>query len=320
MALRIIFMGTAELACASLHALLQSPDFEVVAVITQPDRPKGRDLKLQASAVKNAAVEANIPVLQPQRARDDQFIEQLKQLAPDYIVVIAYGQILPRAILDLPKFGCVNVHTSLLPKYRGAAPIQAALLHGETETGVTIMLMDEGLDTGPILRQRKLAIEPNDDAQTLHDKLADAGAETLVPTLIEFAAGKIQPQPQNHAEATLVKKIKKEDGQLDWTQSAMALHNRIRAFTPWPGAFTFRQTEGRPRLVKIWRANVEDAAGTPGSVVRVDNSGIVVACGIGALRIVKLQREGGRQMSAAEFLQGNPIRPGEQLINVQLNS
>jgi methionyl-tRNA formyltransferase len=315
MPLRVIFMGTAELACASLRALLDSQDFQVLAVVTQPDRPKGRDLKLQPSEVKRVALAANIPVLQPERAREPQFIEELKQLTPDYIVVVAYGQILPRAILDTPRFGCVNVHTSFLPKYRGAAPIQAALLNGDPETGVTIMQMEEGLDTGPIISQRVIPIEAIDDAQTLHDKLAIVGAELLTPTLVDFAAGKIKAQPQDDARATHVKKIKKEDGQLDWAQPARVLQNRIRAFTPWPGAFTFQQTDGKPRLLKIWRAEVENANGVPGSVLAADNSGVVVACGENALRIVRLQREGGRQMSVAEFLQGNPIRRGEQFIS-----
>jgi methionyl-tRNA formyltransferase len=314
MPLRVIFMGTAELACASLRALLNSPEFAVLAVVTQPDRPKGRDLKLQPSEVKKVALEAKVPVLQPERAREPQFIDELKQLAPDYIVVVAYGQILPRAILDTPKFGCVNVHTSLLPKYRGAAPIQAALLNGDSETGVTIMQMDEGLDTGPILSQRTIPIEPSDDAQTLHDKLATVGADALVPTLIDFAAGKIHPRAQDHTQATHVKKIKKEDGQLDWTQPASVLQNRIRAFRPWPGAFTFQQTDSKPRLLKIWRTEVDaNTSGAAGTVLAADNAGIVVACGQGALRILTLQREGGRQMSAREFLLGNPVRVGEQL-------
>jgi methionyl-tRNA formyltransferase len=312
MPLRVIFMGTAELACASLQALLDSPEFQVVAVVTQPDRPKGRDLKLTPSEVKKVAVAANIAMLQPERAREPQFIEQLKQLAPDYIVVVAYGQILPRAILDTPKFGCVNVHTSLLPKYRGAAPIQAALLNGDEETGVTIMQMEEGLDTGPIISQRAIPIGATDDAQTLHDKLAKVGAELLVPTLIDFASGKIQACAQDHSKATHVRKIKKEDGQLDWAQPARVLQNRIRAFTPWPGAFTFQRTDSKNKLLKIWRADVECAKGVPGTVLSADNSGVVVACGENALRIHRLQREGGRQMSVAEFLQGNPIRVGEQ--------
>lgn len=314
MPLRIIFMGTAELACASLRALLNSPEFAVQAVVTQPDRPKGRDLKLQPSEVKKLAVAANIPVLQPERAREPQFVEQLKQFAPDYIVVIAYGQILPKVILETPKLGCVNVHTSLLPKYRGAAPIQAALLNGDAETGVTIMLMDEGLDTGPILSQRAIPIDANDDAATLHDKLATVGAELLLPTLIDFAGGRIQARTQDHAQATHVKKIKKEDGQLDFTQPARVLQNRIRAFTPWPGAFTFQRTNDKARLLKIWRAEVISGTGQPGTVLAADNAGIVVACGTDALRILRLQREGGRQMGAAEFLQGNPIRIGESFV------
>lgn len=320
MPLRIIFMGTAELACASLRALLNSPEFSVQAVVTQPDRPKGRDLKLQPSEVKVVAIEANIPVLQPERAREPQFIEQLKQIAPDYIVVIAYGQILPKPILETPRLGCVNVHTSLLPKYRGAAPIQAALLNGDAETGVTIMLMDEGLDTGPILSQRVIPIEANDDAATLHDKLAIVGAELLLPTLIDFAGGKIQARAQNHAEATHVKKIKKEDGQLDFTQAARVLRNRIRAFTPWPGAFTFQKTNDKARLLKVWRAKVVNGHGQPGTVLKADNTGIVVACGVDALLVEKLQREGGRQMGAGEFLQGNPIRVGEQFVTSTLKS
>lgn len=314
MPLRVIFMGTAELACASLQELLNSPEFRVLAVVTQPDRPKGRDLKLQPSEVKKVAVAANVSVLQPERAREPQFIEQLKQFAPDYIVVVAYGQILPRSILEIPRFGCINVHTSLLPKYRGAAPIQAALLNGDSETGVTIMAMEEGLDTGPIISQRTIPIDANDDAQTLHDKLAKVGAELLAPTLIDFSVGKIKAQPQDHARATHVKKIKKEDGLLDWTQPARVLQNRIRAFTPWPGAFSFQKTESKNKLLKIWRAEVQNGNGVPGTVLAADNAGIVIACGQDALRIVRLQREGGRQMSAAEFLQGNPIRVGEQLI------
>jgi methionyl-tRNA formyltransferase len=315
MPLRVIFMGTAELACASLRALLESPEFNVVAVVTQPDRPKGRDLKLQPSPVKVVAVEKNLPVLQPERARELQFIEQLKQLQSDYVVVAAYGQILPRAILDLPKFGCVNVHTSLLPKYRGASPIQAALLNGDPETGVTIMQMEEGLDTGPILSQRATVIAAEDDAQTLHDKLATVGAKLLIPTLLDFAAGKIQPEPQDHTKATHVAKIRKENGQLDWNQPARVLHNLIRAFTPWPGAFTFQATETKPRLLKIWKAEVdEQAIGQPGTILSADNQGVIVACGKGALRILVLQREGGRRMNAGEFLAGNPIRSGERLV------
>ena len=192
-ALRIIFMGTAELSCASLQALAGNPQFQIAAVVTQPDRPKGRDLKPQPSPVKSLALKLGLPVLQPPRARDEQFIAELRALQPDLIVVVAYGQILPPAILDLPRHGCLNVHTSLLPKYRGAAPIQWAIANGDTETGVTIMKMDAGLDTGDIVAQRRTPIRPEDDSATLHDRLAQLGAELLVQTIPDYVAGKIQP-------------------------------------------------------------------------------------------------------------------------------
>src|ERR1039457_6929833 len=201
-ALRIIFMGTAELSCASLAALAADEKFHVAAVITQPDRPKGRDLKPQPSPVKSLALKLGLPVLQPARARDEQFIGELRALKPDLIVVVAYGQILPQTILDLPKFGCLNVHTSLLPKYRGAAPIQWAIANGETETGVTVMKMDAGLDTGPIVSQRRTEILAEDDSATLHDRLAQLGAELLAQTIPDYVAGKIQLAPQPAAGAS----------------------------------------------------------------------------------------------------------------------
>src|SRR5579871_3113365 len=206
--LRIIFMGTAELACASLEALAAEPDFTVAAVVTQPDRPRGRDLKVQFSPVKEVAVRRQLPVLQPERARADVFIQQLRELKPDLIAVAAYGQILPKAILELPRFGCLNVHTSLLPKYRGAAPIQHAVLNGDPETGVTIMKMDAGLDTGDILTQEKTPISANDNSQTVHDRLAEMGADLLVRTIPDFVAGKIQPGAQPSEGVTYASKIK----------------------------------------------------------------------------------------------------------------
>src|SRR5437899_2202375 len=215
--LRIVFMGTAELACSILRALHSQQDFEIVGVVTQPDRPQGRKLEVQPSPVKQVALSAGLPVLQPDRARDPDFLERLKELAPDLVVVVAYGQILAQALLDLPRFGCLNVHTSLLPKYRGAAPIQWALLNGDGETGVTIMKMDACLDTGPILTQKRTAIRPEDDAQGLHDRLAGLGAELIVPTIRDFIAGKIEPRPQPVEGASYARKIKKEDGRIDWT-------------------------------------------------------------------------------------------------------
>lgn len=331
--LRIIFMGTPELAGASLEALLRVPAFEIVAVATQPDRPKGRELKLQPSPVKEIAVRAGLPVLQPEKARDENFLAELRWLQPDLIAVAAFGQILPKSILELPRCGCLNVHTSLLPKYRGAAPIQWAILNDEPETGVTIMKMDAGLDTGDILTQRATPIRPDDNAETLHDRLALIGAKLLVETIPDYATGKIQPRPQDSALATHAPKIKKTDGQIDWRLPATTIWNRLRAFTPWPGAFTFlfgvpasggkaavvseRPEDGtpnaaRPQLLKILEANVVSATGEPGKILTADKSGIVVGCGEGSLKITVLQREGGRRMSAQEFLAGHPLKSGQK--------
>jgi methionyl-tRNA formyltransferase len=311
--LRIIFMGTPDLAAASLEALLREPAFEVVSVVTQPDRPKGRELKLQPSPVKEIAVRAGLPVLQPEKARDENFIAELRRLRPDVIAVAAYGQILPQEILDLPRFGCLNVHTSLLPKYRGASPIQSAILNGDADTGVTIMKMDAGLDTGDIVSQDKTSIDAKDNSQTLHDRLARLGAELLVRTIPDFVAGKIQPRPQPAEGVTHVPKIRKEDGRIDWRLPAQAIWNRIRAFTPWPGAFTFLPAQPQPLLLKIWEAEVISQTGAPGEVLQADKTGVVVACGEDALRIGNLQREGGRKMSAQEFLTGHPLKAGMKL-------
>ena len=314
MPLRVVFMGTAELACASLKALNDSMDFAVLGVVTQPDRPKGRDLKLQPSAVKTVALQAGLPVWQPERARHPDFLAELAALRPDVIAVAAYGQILPQAMLDLPRFGCVNLHTSLLPKYRGAAPIQWAILDGEAETGVTIMKMAAGLDTGDILARRSIPIKPEDNAATLHDRLAQVGAELLLPTILAYAAGKITPQPQLGTAATYARKITKEDGRLDWSQSARALWNRVRAFTPWPGAFTYlSETRGR-RLLKVGGVSLEENRhGAPGEILQADKTGVVVGCGQGALRLQELQLEGRRKMSAAEWLAGHPLTLGAKL-------
>ena len=308
--LRIIFMGTAELSCASLEKLAREKSFQLLAVVTQPDKPKGRDLKLQPSPVKILAEKLSLPVLQPAKARAEDFITTLRGLSPDLIVVVAYGQILPAAILELPCHGCVNVHTSLLPKYRGAAPIQRAIAEGNAETGVTIMQMDAGLDTGPMLAVRRTPILPADDSQTLHDRLAQLGAELLAETILEYVAGKIVPQPQSAAGATYAAKIKKEDGQINWQLPAPEIWNRLRAFTPWPGAFTHLAGTGQPTLLKIWRAVPETQAGRAGEVLAADKTGIVVGCGQGSLRILELQREGGKRLPAEQFLMGFPLPPG----------
>jgi methionyl-tRNA formyltransferase len=315
-ALRIIFMGTADLACASLRALCREKSLAVIAVVSQPDKPKGRDLKLQPTPVKALALGEGLPVLQPARARDEAFIAELRRLQADLIAVAAYGQILPQSILDLPRFGCLNVHTSLLPKYRGAAPIQWAILNGDSETGVTIMKMDAGLDTGPMLVQATTPISPADDAQTLHDRLAELGGDLLVKTIPDYVSGKITPRPQPPEGVTYARKITKEDGQIDWSQSAGVLWNRVRGLTPWPGAFTHLSVESQPRLLKIWSAEVEARlTGQPGIVLHADKSGLVVACGQQALRIQQLQREGGRRMSVADFLAGHELPVGLRLGN-----
>jgi len=308
--MRIIFMGTAELSCASLQKLAEN--YSVVAVVTQPDKPRGRELKLQFSPVKTLAEELKLPVLQPLKARDETFIAELRGLKPDLIVVVAYGQILPQSILDLPKFGCVNVHTSLLPKYRGASPIQSAILNGDAQTGVTIMKMDVGLDTGGIISQARTPILKEDNSQTLHDRLAQIGADLLVKTIPDYVEGKILPKPQPVEGASYAAKIKKEDGRIDWSEPAEKILNRLRAFTPWPGAFTLLHAEPKPLFLKIWKAEVVRNNGQTGTVLSADKNGIVVACGKDALRILELQREGGRKLSAQEFLVGHPFSHGGQ--------
>src|SRR5215207_7046376 len=276
--LRIIFMGTPPLAASVLDALLLEPTFNVVAVVTQPDQPRGRDLKLQPSAVKELALAKNLPVMQPARARDEQFIDEVRALSPELIAVAAYGQILPQKLLDLPQHGCLNVHTSLLPKYRGAAPIQWAILNGDPETGVTIMKMDAGLDTGAIVSEERTAITPEDNSQTLHDRLAQLGGALLVKTIPDFVAGKIIPQPQPAEGASYARKIKKEDGRLDWSQPARVLWNCVRGLTPWPGTYTFLPRTPAPMLLKILRAEpIEQSSGVPGEILSANIDGIVVA-------------------------------------------
>jgi len=341
-------MGTAELSCASLETLAQTRTYSVAAVVTQPDKPKGRDLKLQPSPVKSLALKLNLPVLQPARARDEAFIAELRRLQPELIVVVAYGHILPPAILELPRHGCLNLHTSLLPEYRGAAPIQWAIANGDGETGVTVLKMDAGLDTGPIISQQRTPILPEDNSATLHDRLALLGAELLAQTIPDLVAGKIQPRPQPAGEFRPAPKIKKEDGRIDWNLPAKTLWNRLRAFTPWPGACTFwfgvppsggngisigEPPEGgtpntlRPILLKIWKAEVIECGSDgspshsrvvptrrpcPGEILSADKTGIIVGCGENALRILELQREGGRRMGVAEFLAGHALKAGER--------
>lgn len=312
--LRLVFFGTAELACPSLLAVAASPGFEVAAVVTQPDRPKGRSLHLQPSPVKTAALGHGFSVLQPESARDPAFLDAVRELRPALGVVVAYGQILPKALLDIPAHGFLNVHTSLLPKYRGAAPIQWAILNDDAETGVTIMKIDEGLDTGAILTQQPTPIHASDNAQTLHDRLARMGAALLLPTITDLIEGRITPRKQPEAGASYARKITKEDGRIDWSLPARAIWNQVRAFTPWPGAYTFMSSTPKPQLLKIWQAEVVDLMeGQAGQITAVGPEGIVVSCGQQALRILNLQLEGSRRMAPREFLTGHALAPGQRL-------
>lgn len=312
-------MGTPDIACPTLQALAIAPGCQVVGVVVQPDKPKGRDLQLQPPPVKELALRLGLPVLQPERARHETFLAQLRELRPDLIAVLAYGQILPQAILDLPTHGCLNVHTSLLPRWRGAAPIQWAILAGDAQTGVTIMRMDAGLDTGGIVSTRATPIAPDDNAQTLHDRLALLGAELLVQTIPRYVTGELPPRPQPAEGVTYARKLTKEDGRLDWSQPAPVLHHRLRAFTPWPGTFTFLPAQPKPLLLKVWRAELARAGDlqspptTPGQVLAADKSGLVIACREGALRLLEVQKEGSRRMTAAEFLAGHPLAVGTAL-------
>lgn len=309
---RIVFFGTAQIAVPSLRALSGSGFAKVVAVVSQPDRPSGRDLKLQPTAVKAAATELGIPVLQPEKARAEEFLAEFRALRPDAAVVMAYGQILSQALLDIPKHGCVNIHTSILPKYRGAAPIQWAILNGDAETGVTLMKMDAGMDTGPIIAIARTPIGAEDNSQTLHDRLGEMGAELLVAKLPAYLRGEIQAAPQPEG-ATHARKISKEDGRLNWSEPARALWNRTRGLVPWPGAFAILPAEPKPQVIKIWRAEPMERAGAAGEILEAAKDQLVVGCGEGALRLLELQREGGRRLGAREFLAGFPLRAGQRL-------
>lgn len=312
--IRTVFMGTAEIAQPVLHALSASAAVEMVAVVSQPDRPKGRKLQLQPTAIKTTALELNLPVHQPEKCRDTAFLEELRNWAPDVIAVMAYGQILPQALLDIPTHGCLNVHTSILPKYRGAAPIQWAIWDGEPETGVTIMKMDVGMDTGDIVACARTPIGSEDTAQTIHDRLGEMGAQLLVELLPRYVAGEIKPTAQDNSAATHARKITKDDGRLDWSLPAVQLFNQIRALTPWPGTFCTWQTENGDVRLKIHRAHPVDGPTVPsGQVIKADREGLIVSCGEDCLQIDELQKEGGKRLPARDFLAGNNLSPGTRL-------
>jgi len=296
--MRIVFIGTGEIGVPTLQALLKS-EHEVVGVVTQPDKPVGRAQLIEPPPIKTALATTNIPILQPSRIKDRQTIEEIRALEPDVIVVMAYGQILPRDILEIPKIACLNLHASLLPRWRGAAPIQASIAAGDRETGITVMYMDEGLDTGDILLQRTIEILPADTGGSLHDRLAKVAPEALLESLELLAKGRAPRSPQDNAFATYAPKLKREDGKIDWSDPADRIERQIRAFDPWPGAFM----KFAGRNLKIFSAVVVDLRGKPGEILR-DEKELVVAAGEGAVSLGDVQLEGKRRMAAAEFLRG----------------
>jgi len=301
---RVLFMGTPEFAVPALRRLLES--YQVVGVVTQPDRPAGRGQKVQMSPVKGLALAHGLPVLQPRSLRKDPVaIQAITKLRPDLIVVAAYGLILPQPVLDLPPHGCLNIHASLLPRWRGPAPIPAAILAGDEETGVTLMRMDAGMDTGPILAQRRTPIRPDDTTASLSERLAELGADLLAETLPGWLKGEIAPQPQDEAQATVCGLIRKEDGQIDWTRPAVLIERQVRAYHPWPGAFTF----WRGQQLKVLRAggatalHARLADHSPGTVILVDRTPGVIT-GEGVLLLEEVQLAGKRAMPAQAFVQG----------------
>lgn len=309
--MNIVFMGTPDFAVPSLRALAAG-GYRIAACVTQPDRPKGRKKVLTPPPVKEEALRLGIPVLQPERLRRPEAVEAIRQLAPDLIVTAAYGQILPKAVLDVPPLGCINVHASLLPKYRGAAPIQYALMNGEAETGVTLMYMDEGLDTGDMIAKRRIAITDEDDAGSLFAKLSELGAGLLMDTLPLIAAGKAQAEPQKDDEAVYAPMLTREDENIDWAADHVRVFNLVRALRPRPGAYTLLGGD----VFKIWRCRKapEEAGGAaPGTVLRLADDGFAVQCGRGAVFVEEVQPAGKKRMPAAEFLNSGRLRPGDRL-------
>ncbi len=304
--MRIVFIGTGKIGVPTLRALQESKH-EVVGVVTQPDKPVGREQKIEQPPIKKALAGTTMPILQPARIKDREPIEEIRTLAPDVIVVMAYGQILPRAVLEIPRIACLNLHASLLPRWRGAAPIQAAIAAGDRETGITVMYMDEGLDTGDILLQRKIDILPDDTGGSLHDRLAQIAPDALLESLQLLSSGGAPRVPQNKTLATYAPKLNREDGRIDWQEPAETIERKIRAYNPWPGAFAkIREQSDQPRNLKIFSAEIVDLSGKPGEVLP-DDKRLVIAAGKAALSLSEVQLEGKRRMSAAEFLRGRAL-------------
>ena len=302
---RTIFMGTPDFACPSLQKLIERNE-NIVAVITQPDRPKGRGQRLMPTPIKELAENTGIPVFQPPKVRDPDFVDIIRGLKPDIIIVVAFGQILPKALLDIPPHGCINVHASVLPRYRGAAPLNWCLINGETETGVTTMMMDVGLDTGDMLLAQKTPLDENEDIVSLHDRMATKGANLLAETLDRLCTGDLVPRPQNNADSCYAPMLKKEDGLINWHADARAIHNKVRGLAVWPGAFTTINQQ----VLKIFRTRIGDGSGEPGTVLHASKGIFEVACQTGSLLLHELQLAGKKRLDSASFLAGYPVSEG----------
>jgi methionyl-tRNA formyltransferase len=311
--LRIVFCGTPAFALPALRRLIAQPDFQIESVVTQPDRPRGRGHATASSPVKDAALEAALPLYQPEKMKSDSALEYFRRVAPDAVVIIAYGQIIPARLIAIPRLGWINLHGSLLPKYRGAAPIQRAIASGETRTGITTMRIDAGLDTGAMLLRHETEIGPDETAPELSARLGEAGAPLVVETLRKLDSGEITPTPQDNSHATLAPPLKKEEGRVNWSWSAQEIYNRIRGFEPWPGAFT----SFRGRVCEIWGkpAPQEKATGAPGTL-SAKGGDVVAACGDGTiLRLAFVQLEGRKRVTAQEFANGARLEPGERFVS-----
>lgn len=308
--MRVVFLGTGDIGIPALVALVERGAYEIPAVYTQPDRPAGRDLKLRPSPIKERAIALGLPVFQPEKIRAAEELARLAELKPDVIVVAAYGQILPRSILELPKYGCLNIHASLLPRHRGASPVHAAVLAGDRESGITVMQMDVGLDTGDILLVETTEIGSRETAGSLHERLARMAPGALLKTLDLVAEGNLAPQKQDNALATYAPKLSRKDGEIDWTKTAAEIDRKIRGLTPWPGAYAFLPGN---ILLKVHAASpVADRQGEPGIVLDLAD-GILVGAGEGSVRLEEVQAAGGKRLAAREFLRGRHLQVGELL-------
>lgn len=305
--MKVVFMGTPDIAVPCLQKIIDE-GHEVIGVVTQPDKPKGRGKKLGMSPVKELALKYDIPVYQPIRARDDEFVQTLKHLNPELIVVVAFGQILPKAILDIPKLGCINVHVSLLPKYRGAAPINWVIINGEQKTGVTTMYMDEGLDTGDMILKSEVDLDDNITAGELHDKMMEIGADTLKQTMDLIEKGCAPREPQNHDEFSYAPIMNKSLGNIKWNNSAKEIHNLVRGVNPWPSAYTIYNGD----TMKIWKTEVlgEKSDKTPGTILKVDKDGIRISTEDNIILVKEIQMPGKKRVLVSEYIKGNTIESG----------